>query len=136
MKEKKGNVLLFDKRKYQWLIIGLVVTAIGFLLMIGGSSDDPEVFSDAIFNFRRLTLAPILVLAGYAIQIYAIMKKTTNVPDSSDGAGSSGHPGRRQAGDKPSRGASGESDRKDKQTAKTQQRQSSEKKHPSKKRNR
>lgn len=73
--------MLFDKHKYTWLIIGLVVTAIGFLLMIGGSSDDPAVFSEDIFSFRRLTLAPILVLAGYAIQIYAIMKKTTNTPD-------------------------------------------------------
>lgn len=81
--EKQGSVLLFDKKKYTWLIAGLAVTAIGFLLMIGGGSDDPEVFDDAIFSFRRLTLAPILVLAGYAMQIYAIMKKTTNVPEGS-----------------------------------------------------
>ncbi len=73
--------MLFDKHKYTLLIIGLVVTALGFLLMIGGSSDDPTVFSDKIFSFRRLTLAPILVLAGYVIQIYAIMKKTTNTQD-------------------------------------------------------
>lgn len=81
MKKTQGSVLLFDKHKYTWLIIGLVVTAIGFLLMIGGSSDDPAEFSDKIFSFRRLTLAPILVLAGYVIQIYAIMKKTTNTHD-------------------------------------------------------
>ncbi len=81
--EKQGSVLLFDKKKYTWLIAGLVVTAIGFLLMIGGASEDPEVFDDAVFSFRRLTLAPILVLAGYAMQIYAIMKKTTNVPEGS-----------------------------------------------------
>ncbi len=80
MKKQKGNVLLFDKRKYTWLVIGLAVTALGFLLMIGGGSDDPAIFSDDIFNFRRLTLAPILVLSGYAIQIYAIMKKTSNLP--------------------------------------------------------
>ncbi len=78
MKKQQGSVLLFDRHKYMWLIIGLVVTALGFLLMIGGKSDDPEVFSDAIFSFRRLTLAPLLVLAGYAIQIYAIMKKSSN----------------------------------------------------------
>ncbi len=76
MEKQQGSVLLFDRHKYRWLIIGLVVTAIGFLLMIGGSSDDPTGFSEAIFNFRRLTLAPIMVLAGYGIQIYAIMKKT------------------------------------------------------------
>ncbi len=83
MKEKQGSVLLFDKKKYTWLIAGLAVTAIGFLLMIGGASDDPEVFDDAIFSFRRLTLAPVLVLAGYAMQIYAILKRTTNVPGGS-----------------------------------------------------
>ncbi len=81
MKKQKGSVLLFDRHKYMWLIIGLIVTAIGFILMIGGGSDDPEVFSDAIFSFRRMTLAPILVLAGYAIQVYAIMKKSTNASD-------------------------------------------------------
>ncbi len=81
MKKQQGSVLLFDKHKYTWLIIGLAVTAVGFLLMIGGGSDDPNEFSEAIFNFRRLTLAPILVLAGYGIQIYAILKKSTNSPE-------------------------------------------------------
>ena len=81
MKKQQGSVLLFDKHKYTWLIIGLAVTAIGFLLMIGGKSEDPYVFDDAIFSFRRITLAPILVLGGYVIQIYAIMKKSTNKPD-------------------------------------------------------
>lgn len=81
MKKQQGSVLLFDKHKYTWLIIGLAVTAIGFLLMIGGKSADPNVFDEAIFSFRRITLAPILVLGGYVIQIYAIMKKTTNTQD-------------------------------------------------------
>ncbi len=85
MKKQEGSVLLFDKHKYTWLIIGLVVTALGFLLMIGGKSDDPYVFDEAIFSFRRITLAPILVLGGYVIQIYAIMKKTTNKPDDPKG---------------------------------------------------
>lgn len=65
----------FGKENYRLLLIGLAVIVLGFLLMIGGGSDDPNEFSDAIFNFRRLTLAPILVLAGYIIEIYAIMKK-------------------------------------------------------------
>lgn len=81
MKKQQGSVLLFDRHKYQWLIIGLIVTAVGFILMIGGGSDDPQVFSEDIFSFRRITLAPVLVLAGYGIQIYAIMKKTTNKGD-------------------------------------------------------
>ncbi len=78
MKKKSNKVLLFDRNKYMWLIAGLLVTAIGFLLMIGGGSDDPNVFSEDIFSFRRMTLAPMLVLAGYGMQIYAILKKTSN----------------------------------------------------------
>ncbi len=70
--------MLFDRSKYTLLIAGLLVTALGFILMIGGGSDDPAVFSEDIFSFRRMTLAPILVLAGYGIQIYAILKKTGN----------------------------------------------------------
>jgi len=65
----------FGKENYRLLIIGLVVIIVGFLLMIGGGSDDPNVFSDDIFSFRRMTLAPILILAGYIIEIFAIMKK-------------------------------------------------------------
>jgi hypothetical protein len=57
------------------LFIGLAFIVVGFLLMVGGGSDDPNVFRDDIFDFRRLTLAPILVLTGYVIEIFAIMKK-------------------------------------------------------------
>jgi len=46
--------------------------------MIGGGSDDPEVFSDALFGFRRLTLAPLLILGGYIIEIFAIMRRPKN----------------------------------------------------------
>lgn len=66
----------FGRSNYKLLLTGLAFIAVGFLLMIGGGSDDPNVFSDDIFNFRRLTLAPILVMAGYVIGIFAIMKKT------------------------------------------------------------
>lgn len=73
--EKKPQTdFLFDRKKYQILIFGLLVTALGFLLMIGGGSDDPNVFSYDLFSFRRMTLAPFLVLLGYAIQIYSILK--------------------------------------------------------------
>jgi hypothetical protein len=78
MKKKQERVMLFDRSKYTWLIAGLLVTAVGFILMAGGGSDDPAVFSEDIFSFRRMTLAPILVLAGYGMQIYAILKKTKN----------------------------------------------------------
>lgn len=65
----------FGKQNYKLLFIGLGLIFIGLLLMIGGGSDDPQVFSEDIFNFRRLTLAPILILAGYVVEIFAIMKK-------------------------------------------------------------
>lgn len=65
----------FGKENYRLLLIGLGLIVLGFLLMIGGGSKDPNVFSHDIFNFRRLTLAPILILAGYVVEIFAIMKK-------------------------------------------------------------
>ena len=57
------------------MIIGLGIIVLGFILMIGGGSDDPNVFDESIFSFRRITLAPIVVLFGFIFQIYAIMKK-------------------------------------------------------------
>jgi hypothetical protein len=68
----------FGRQNYRLLFIGLALIFLGFILMIGGGSDDPNVFSDKIFNFRRLTLAPILVLAGYVVEIFAIMKRPEN----------------------------------------------------------
>ena len=65
----------FGKENYRLLLIGLALIVLGFLLMIGGGSDDPKVFSQDIFDFRRLTLAPLLILAGYVVEIFAIMKK-------------------------------------------------------------
>jgi hypothetical protein len=65
----------FGKENYRLLLIGLALIVLGFLLMIGGGSKDPNVFSQDIFNFQRLTLAPILILAGYVVEIFAIMKK-------------------------------------------------------------
>jgi hypothetical protein len=65
----------FGRENYRLMFIGLGVIALGFILMVGGGSDDPNVFNDAMFNFRRLTLAPLLILAGYVIEIIAIMKK-------------------------------------------------------------
>ena len=75
-KNESEVTLAFSKQNYRLLIIGLVVIALGFILMIGGGSDDPNVFSDKIFSFRRMTLAPILIIAGYVIEIFAIMRKT------------------------------------------------------------
>lgn len=72
-KEEKPG-FAFNKQNYTLVIIGLVVLGIGLLLLIGGGSDNPKVFNNAIFDFQRLTLAPILILAGYIIEIFAIMR--------------------------------------------------------------
>lgn len=71
-----GDQLPFTKTNYIFLIAGFVLIVIGLFLMAGGGSDDPAVFSDAIFSFRRLTLSPIVMLAGYGVVLYGIMKKT------------------------------------------------------------
>jgi hypothetical protein len=73
MKDDKQE-FLFDKVNYKILLIGIGVIALGFILMSGGGSDDPKVYSDAIFNFRRIRLAPTTVLIGFGITIYAILK--------------------------------------------------------------
>lgn len=70
-----GIKMPFGRDNYLWVLIGIAFLLVGFLLMIGGGSDDPDVFNEAIFSFRRLTLAPILVLIGFGIEFYAIMKK-------------------------------------------------------------
>lgn len=60
---------------YKLMLIGLVIIIIGYVLMTGGGSDDPNVFNEEMFSFRRITLAPIVVLAGFGFEIYAIMYK-------------------------------------------------------------
>ncbi|WP_278034677.1 DUF3098 domain-containing protein [Flavobacterium nitratireducens] len=73
--ENNKQEFLFDKVNYKFLFIGIAVITIGFILMSGGGSDDPKVYSDAIFDFRRIRLAPTTVLIGFGITIYSIFKK-------------------------------------------------------------
>lgn len=61
------------RQNYKLLLIGFGVIVLGFLLMIGGNPEDPTDFSPEIFNFRRITLAPMLVLGGFLFEIFAIM---------------------------------------------------------------
>ncbi len=61
---------------YKLMAIGFGIIVLGFILLVGGGSDDPEVFNPGIFNFRRLTLAPMILLVGFVFQIYAIMKRS------------------------------------------------------------
>ena len=65
----------FQKSNYQWLVAGLGLLAVGYILMSGGSAEYPTAFSEEIFNFRRITLAPIVVLGGYGTIFYAILKR-------------------------------------------------------------
>lgn len=75
--KSKDNKVEFalSKENYKLLIIGFAIIIIGFILMIGGKSESPNEFNEAVFSFRRITLAPIIVLLGFVFEIYAIMKK-------------------------------------------------------------
>ena len=73
-RENKGT-FLFGKKNYIIMLIGLAFIALGFALMAGGGSEDPNIFNEEIYNFRRIRLAPTLVIIGLAIEIYAIMAK-------------------------------------------------------------
>ncbi len=76
-KQPQSNNTLFGKQNYIWMLAGLAIMAIGFILMAGGKSADPNVFDDKDVNgFRRITLAPILIVAGLIVEIFAIMKKS------------------------------------------------------------
>ena len=71
----KSNRMPLTFTNYKLMLIGFAVIVLGFILMSGGGSDDPNVFNEDMFSFRRITLAPLLVLGGFAFEIYAIMKK-------------------------------------------------------------
>ena len=76
-KKSTGNEnFALAKENYILLVIGFAIIVLGFILMIGGKSEDPNIFNEEeIFSFRRITLAPIVVLAGFIFEIWAIMKK-------------------------------------------------------------
>ena len=75
MAEQKANTI-FSKDNYRWMLIGLVVMVIGMFLLAGGSSDDPAVFDKTkVYSTTRITIAPLLILAGLVIEIFAIFKK-------------------------------------------------------------
>jgi hypothetical protein len=75
-KQREANeVFLFNKRNYLIMAVGVIFIALGFILMAGGGSDDPNVFNEEIYNFRRIRLAPTLVLIGFAIEVYAVLYK-------------------------------------------------------------
>lgn len=73
--KKAQSSFLFSKQNYIIMAIGIAFIALGFILMAGGGSDDPSVFNEEIYNFRRIRLAPTLILIGFAIEVYAILYK-------------------------------------------------------------
>ena len=78
IKDENDKKMPLTMRNYILLAIGLVVIIVGFVLMAGGTKATPEEFSYDIFSWRRITLAPIVVIAGFAFEIFAIMKRFKN----------------------------------------------------------
>ncbi len=77
MEKNSNNInFAFSAVNYKLLGLGLVLLVVGYILMSGGGSDDPNVFSEEIFNFRRITLAPYIILSGYGTILFAILKKS------------------------------------------------------------
>jgi hypothetical protein len=73
---KQPQEILFTKENYKWMIIGVAIILLGLVLMAGGKSPDPNQFNyDEVYSFRRITLAPILILLGLGVEVYAILKK-------------------------------------------------------------
>lgn len=71
--ENPKKEFLFNKRNYRFLLLSIALIAIGFIIMAGGGSEDPNVFNPEIFNFRRIRLAPTIVLTGFGLAIYTIL---------------------------------------------------------------
>ena len=79
MKKDTGpKKFLFEKRNYRFLFLSLLVISLGFILMSGGGSEDPNYFNEEIFNFRRIRLAPTLILIGFGIAMYSILTREIN----------------------------------------------------------
>ena len=73
-KEQAESSFVFHKSNYKIMLIGLGFIALGFILMAGGGSQNPEVFNPEIYSWRRIRLAPALVLIGFGLEVYAILK--------------------------------------------------------------
>lgn len=73
-KDQAEESFVFDKANYKYMIAGLAFIALGFVLMSGGGSEDPQVFNPEIYSWRRIRLAPALILIGFGLEVYAILK--------------------------------------------------------------
>lgn len=75
MNNEKATPSIFNKENYKWMLLGVVVIAIGMLLMSGGKNTDPNVFDRSkVYSTTRITIAPLLILAGLVIEIFAIFR--------------------------------------------------------------
>ena len=70
-----GKDYLFNKRRYGMLFLSIFVIALGFIIMSGGETSDPNIFNDEIYNFRRIRLAPLIVLSGFILCVFSILYK-------------------------------------------------------------
>lgn len=76
MSQEKKSLALFGKHNYIWMIAGVVLIIAGMLAMVGGKSADPNTFDpNEVYSFRRITVAPVLIIAGFIVEIFAIFKK-------------------------------------------------------------
>ncbi len=69
----KNQRFIFERTNFKFMLIGLAFIGLGFILMAGGGSDDPNVFNPEIYNWRRIRLAPALILIGFGFEVYAIL---------------------------------------------------------------
>ncbi|MGK0427468.1 MAG: hypothetical protein ACJAUR_001580 [Ulvibacter sp.] len=72
-KESIKSQFVFERKNYKFMLIGIAVIVLGFILMTGGGSEDPNVFNPEIYSWRRIRLAPALILIGFGIEVYAIL---------------------------------------------------------------
>ncbi|RMA66334.1 DUF3098 domain-containing protein [Ulvibacter antarcticus] len=72
-KEAEKQYFVFEHKNYKFMLIGIAVIVLGFILMAGGGSDDPNVFNPEIYNWRRIRLAPMIIIIGFGIEVYAIL---------------------------------------------------------------
>ena len=81
---KHHTTLIFKEKNYFFMLLGIAIITLGFILMSGGGSDDPKIFDASIFSFTRIHIAPTLVLLGFGVEVYAILISSTSKKDKTE----------------------------------------------------